>query len=390
MGRRHKSHRKAKTPHKNIPKSGNVAKKSVPHMHAKLINLKKWLLHLFSSKGFHGSVIFIIGISLILIGAIFAFKNSIRDWNKIGPGILIASDKPLCGVRVLVFTESDGTTTLLVQEADADEILSVSSVQHSGQVRREIQAEEEKEKNLSEQNETVTVSQEEYHLWIYLNSCEDVPINWTISPQLGDVKNYELSQAIPGNYSDFIASETNKNSGSDKMTAFKITFGGTHIGSVEIKLSEDPEHAVFRGNGISMPRVPFVSVWHGFEYSSEPEDLLNDFLERNRNISDADLMRLSVNGCQMYFPILKIETSYASLTKQHDLEPMWISPAPENEYPLFRWTQYVSSFPTIQFRDKTWENNAKRNNLLGGIFVGIGINVIFTLFSDLCSRKKKR
>lgn len=422
IGRRHKPFHNGKTPYKNKSKSGKAAKKRVRqsvkypaqnliqeknvgklrayiekralHMRSDLSNLKALFLHLFSTRGFQIFAISIIGFSLILVGGIITFANRIRDWNKIGPGIFIASDKPLCGVEIVITAKDDGTTSLLIKETDAERILSASSVQHNGWVSGEIQSESDKNKenNPNEQINMATVSQEEYHLWIYLNSFEDFPINWIIPQQLGDVENYELSLSVPGNLSNFIASKTNKNSGSDKMTAFKITFGATHSNLVEIKLSVDPEHAVFRGNGICMSRVPFVLPWYGYGQSFESKGFYEDLAERSRDLSNADMTQLSVNECRMYFPILKIETSYAllSLSKQHDLEPMRISPEPEGEFPLFRWTQYIGSFPTIQFRDKKWESDVKRNNLLGGIFVGLGINVLFASFPNLFSRKKKR
>lgn len=423
MGRRQKPFRDSK-PYKNRPRSGKATKKSVQqsvkssgqklaqekhnsnlrkhtttqlqHMRAKLRNLMERSSSLFSTRGFHIFVILIIGILLIFVGGIFTFANRIRkdsNWSNTGPAILIASDKPLCGVEILATTEDDGTTTLFFLEEEVDNILSASHVQHSGVDEGETQSEsdENKEENQNEQVKMETVPQEEYHLWIYLNSLEDVPINWTILKQSGDVRNYELSQSTPGDTYEFLASETHKSSGSDKVTAFKITYGATHFNLVEIRISEDPKHTVFRGNGIYRPRLPFVFPWHGFKQSSDFEEIYNDFTERSSRIIDADLMRLSINNCQMYFPILKIESSYASLSllQQHDLEPMWISPKIEDGYPLIRWTQYICSFPIIQFRDKTWEKNAKRNNLLGGIFVGLGLNVLFT-FTNLYPVKKKR
>lgn len=266
-------------------------------------------------------------------------------------------------MEIVITAKDDGTISLLIEEADVDRILFASSVQHNDLVGEEIQSESDKnkEKNPNEQINMVTTSQEEYHLWIYLNSFTDFPINWTIPQQSGDVENYELSLSVPVNISNFIARKTNMNSGSDKMTAFKITFGATHCNVAQIKLSEDPERTVFRGNGICMPRVPFVSPWQGYEQSYEPERFYDDFDKRSPYIIDTDLMQLSINGCQMNFPILKIDTSYASfsLSSQHDLELMWISPKPEGEYLQFRWTQYISSCPTIQFRDKKWESNVK-------------------------------
>lgn len=368
----------------------------VQHICMNINDLWKCFLELFYKKGFRIFITLTIGISLIFIGSGFTFTNRIQevpDWNKIGPAILIASDKPLCGAEVLVSTEDDGITNIFIREEDADKILAASLTEHGGADGDETQSErdENEKENQGEQIKTSTVPQEEYHLWICLNSLEDVPIDWDIQDQLGDIRNYELLQLTPDNSHEFFARETNKNHGSDYVTAFKITYGGTHFGMVQIRISEDPKHAVFRGNGIYKPRLPFVFAWPGYEHDSDIEELMDDFAERSPYLNDEDLLRLTINKCQMYLPILKIMSSYASLSlaEQHDLEPMWISPEPEDGYPLIRWTQYLQSFPVVQFRDKMWESNAKRNNLLGGIFVGLGINVLLT-FSNLNPVKKKR
>lgn len=324
----------------------------------------------YTARDFHILVALIIGITLILIGGIFTFANRIREvpsWGKYGPTIWIAADKPLCDMEIQVFTNDDGTTALRIMEKWTGKALSEYLPQSSD------------------------MDENEYHLWVCVNAPEDAPINWTIPKQFCDVKNYELIPSLTGDYYDFFVVETNKSSGTDQVTAFMITFGAAYSGVAEIDIAEDPEHIAFHGNGIYIPRVPCVLAWQGYGQGSGINRVSNELIGRSHNIDDADFTRLSINNRQMYFPMLKITTSYTSpsLVMQHALEPMWISPEPEDGYPLIIWTQYNLSAPIIQYRDKVWESNAKRNNLLGGIFVGLGLNVLLTL-TDLYPKKKKR
>lgn len=374
----------------------------VQHMRTKLSNLwERCCSSFFSTRSFRIIVTSIIGGLLILIGGHLIFEYRIRevpDWSNHGPGILIASDKPLCGVEIFVFTKDDGTTKLIFQNKEADKIISKYSSQYSGTDGEETQSESDKNngENQEEQVESATAPQEEgFHLWVYLDSLEDAPINWRIPEQEGDVKNHELLLSISDNYSKFFAIETSKSNGSDIMTAFEITYNTGHESMVEIDISEDPQHIAFCGNGIYKPRLPFVFSWLGYEHGSENGDLYDNLIGRSHYISDADFMRLSINDYEMYSPIFKVMASYTSLSlvNQHDLEPVWISPEPEYGYPLISWTQYLVSSPTIQFRDKAWETNAKRNNLLGGILVGLGLNIMLIVIPTLTYLypiKKKR
>lgn len=333
-----------------------------------------------------------IGIILILIGGIFTFANRIReipDWIDMGPGIAVASDTALRGAEVFISTDEKGITTLRIQEESADKILPVFSARED---EGETQAERDEGEEGYQDEQIAAVQGEEHHLWICLISSKDIPINWAIPKQPGVVKNYELIEPVPGSRHEFSARETHKSSGSSMKTAFEITYGAAHFGMVEIIISEDPAHTAFHGNGIYRPRLPMVFPWMGYEEDADREELFKNITETGGEISDPDSMRLSINNRQMYFPILKIMTDYASLslTTRHDLEPVLIAPKPEDMYPLISWTQYMCSYPTIQFRDKAWEKNANRNNLLGGIFVGLGTNVLLTFTSLHSAKQKKR
>lgn len=64
------------------------------------------------------------------------------------------------------------------------------------------------------------------------------------------------------------------------------------------------------------------------------------------------------------------------------------SPEPEVEYPTVQWSAYDNISPMVQLHDRKWEQRVLRNNLLGGIFVGLGINVLCILPGVIHEKKE--
>ena len=401
MGKKNKHSKKSKYPRpsgnvfsvpapqsgKTTPKNTGGKGRSEPGKPERQTRLRKWILlasatrqrlsELSKRRGVRLLVIWVLGLFLIAVG--YACWHSSRivkmpDWSKVGPTIQIACDKPCKGAMIYSETDGEGNTTLVFWQKNAAEILP-------GYL--EPGATVEDDSMLLEDDE------EEYHLWVYIQAYEDTPIHWNTSNRTGNVENYKITQINSGDYEAYHVEKTGRTSGSDYATVFRISFGGSNFSSANITLSENPDHAVFRANGYFRPRLPWIFPWYG--YQSQPyQDMQDDFKSRDANISHSDFLHLSLNGQSMYMPLVEIAASYSSLDllSQHDLELELVAPESEFSYPLFSWISYDHLFPFVQFYDKRWESSAQKNNLLGGIFIGLGVNVLFTS-SNLLAEKRK-
>lgn len=319
------------------------------------------------TRRFRALTVCLLSFFLFAAGCWCCFVNRIKevpDWAISGPAIQIVCDKPMKGMALHSSTDDEGKTLLTILEKDASEFLP----------------------DLSEAEE-----HEEYHFWLFINSAEDTPFIWLLDKRIDNVENYKIKQAASDGMQALFARKTGWTENSDTATAFRITFGGDHNRLVQIILYEDEEHMAFRGNGIFRPRLPCVSVWTASNAKSY-DGILADYRGRNPSLNSADSMRLSINSEPMYMPLLLLSADYAaaSLIGQYELELARISPTPEDGYPLISWNNHsMVLFPMVQFYDREWEVRTKRNNVLGGIFIGLGVNVLFA-FNGFSTPKKGR
>ncbi len=348
----------------------------------------KWpkIREIFQKRGVLVFIIVIIGGSFLLGGFIFICHNEIQEifaWQEKGSMVAIACDIPLQGVEVNCTTTEDGKTKILISSAAGEDIWP-EIVKRYGNTKN-INIEE-----MNFKSDMYINDLEEYHLWVYVAAL-GAPMEWSIDERFGNVENYNVG--IESTIDNYILRKSDEQQGTAFLTAFRITFGSDYINMAEIEISEPTEHVMYSTNGIYRADLPRIGPWFGsIEYDLDEWVSVYDFLQHDEppRMAGLEMLNLTINGEPMYYAGIKINATYAmvSLMMQSDLELMLVSPESIGGYPLIRWSEYDHLFPIVQFRDTKWENRVIRDNLLGGIFVGLGINVL-SLLRGFLFRKKE-
>ena len=330
---------------------------------------------------FRKSVVIFMCIFFLGIGFILSNQNTVQeipDWYEAGPVIGIASDRPLKGAYVNVATDENGKTRILIRGTELEDVLPES-------FKREAESKGHVVEKSNESKERQGVT----HLWVYLLS-KNTPVGWSINEQIGNIENYQV--VLRSTIDKYEVKESNEFQGVDYTTVFKINYGDDYLGIAEIDIFQPEEHIMYSTNGICMPVLPKIVPWQGgVTYDLMGKDSAFDIFQEFDDvyIGSPDVLKLTLNNEQMYHALLKIEQNYASISmlQQHDLELTVVSPKSEGGYPVITWSGYHAIFPMIQFRDTKWESNVMRYNFLGGIFVGLGINIFFTLLGTVTEKK---
>lgn len=301
--------------------------------------------NLCKSKRWRMAVLFLLGGMLIASGIGLHYKNRVRKipaWSKEGPLIEVACDKPEKEISISSLTEEEGKTTLTFFSNDG--------------------------------------SRKQYHVWVYVSSDPKAPVAWSIHPEAGNVENcmgtlWEEKTAE--------VEPSGKYSGLATRTMFKITFGGSDLPMAEIQLAEQKDRAVYRENGIYRPRLPRIRPWNVKAKRYAQKGLIDSsgVYYKYAETGGKEPYGPDINDEKMYCPDLDIGGTYAnaSAVLENDLELSVVSPDTESQYPALWWRKQMFFEPLVQFQDRKWEADIKRNNLIGGLLIGLGVNVCSAL-----------
>ena len=332
------------------------------------------------------SLILLAGIFFLWIGFKFSYHiepKEIVNWDEIGPSIAIACDRPFQGINVDCYAEENGRTRLVIRIMNSEEtvqefLAAEDGIEGMEQLREEAQA------------YSSAINGQEGHVWIEL-SAGKAPVKWKIDSQMDTVENYDIAtDSTVGKYKMIKSKELE---GHAYRTAFRMAYDANYGSIAEIEFFLPEGHAMYSVNGICRPILPCVGKWYGeVQSDNETDNLLLQVVREYQDIDidSQDWLKLKINDAPMYYPLLKIHASYISESwiREDDMVFELASPEPEVEYPIVQWSTYDNISPMVQLHDRKWEQRVLRNNLLGGIFVGLGINVLCILPGVIHEKKE--
>lgn len=308
----------------------------------------------YKSRILRVTVFFVFGGILMLSGILISYNNrvsKIPNWSKEGPMIEVACDKPEKSVSIYSLTEEEGKTTLTFFQTDE--------------------------------------SHEEYCLWVYVGSDAQAPVTWEIDPAVGNVENYELVHFEGGEKAYVKLSKEYR--GLTTGTVFKIALGG-NMPMAQIILTEQENRVAYRANGIYRPRLPHIMPWNVMAEKYADKGLTDSSGEYYKFLQTGgkEPFGPKLNDEKTYSPDLEIGGSYENISfiLQNDLELSVVSPDTTSGSPALWWSVQTFFQPVVQFRDIQWESDVKRNSLIGGVLIGLGINIGSALV-DYLRRKKQ-
>lgn len=312
-----------------------------------ILNVQEILMkqpHLFKSACM-ARFILVTGILLTVTSIVLLFQNNSSSKKMVldtyGPLIEIACDQADQDIRVTLFTDSTGQASIFFSYNMAD-----------------------------------SAPFEEMNIWVNIIDLRS-EFTWEIK------SNAEAMLAKTPNGRDYIASSLDSESGTGRIAVFRLNCRKGYSTMCEIDLQINEQDFVVKDSGERIVRLPCVCPWIA--------TYMDDLMKAGTRIDDLNWISKTVNGSNLYSPVLNIKASANNLIySEPNLSVSSIFPKSWLEQDIICWDASMFFMPQVCYIDSSWQTLSEIKGTLASVFFGFGLSFIVLAVKDVSHMSGKR